>query len=504
MTTSGIPKIDRTSLPQKVNPMRTISPWRVCAMIGLFSAGAIFANLSSAGAQSAGSDEPPTISLTLSPAAEPVPALKYRLRPPLEERTNGNAALAYYRAVVQFQPMAHGSDFATFVNEKLEPWLETPLDKLPQDEIARALDRYRSVLRELEQGSRRDECRWDLPLESDGFDILLGEFQALRWPAHLLALRARLEMARGDLEGALATLRVSSQLSRNLGKARTLIPSLVGVAIAASNRTQLETFVQQPGAPNLYWALTELPVPLVDFHSALEMEAQLPNYAFPEMADFRSRPVSREEAHRLSERLLKRWRGINDAGDTIEAARARFALSAAADYTTDKQTLIAAGRPKSEVEAMPVEQVVWLASYYRWKVCADELLKWSVLPVRQRSEGFARAEKRVGRLHAEYHGFPFEFTELLPAVGSVLTAMDRTDRGIALLRTVEAIRLFASLHGGELPQSLDKIDAVPIPADPMTGRPFDYRLEGGAAVVETPRVSDNSHQGRRYVIRMRK
>ncbi len=194
--------------------MRTISPWRVCALIGLFGAGAIFANLSSAAAQSAGSDEPPTVSLTLSPAAEPVPALKYRLRPPPEERTNGNAALAYYREVVQFQPIGHGPDFATFVNDKLEPWLETPLDKLPQDEIARALDHYRFVLKELEQGSRRDECRWDLPLESEGFDILLGEFQALRWPAHLFALAARVSKWRtGDLEGAAWRLCASSPSS---------------------------------------------------------------------------------------------------------------------------------------------------------------------------------------------------------------------------------------------------------------------------------------------------
>jgi hypothetical protein len=484
--------------------MRKRFKWLIYVTFGLIGGGANFCGVAPVAAQMTNPNEPSTVLLTLSPAAEPVPALKYRLRPPVEERTKGNAALAYYRAVVQFEPMAHGPNFAAFISDKVQPWLQTPLDSLPQEEVARSLGLYESVLKELERGSRHDECRWDLPLESDGINTLLGEFQDLRWPGQLLALRARLEMARGDMNAVLATLRVSYQLARNLATARTFIPPLVGVAIAAGNRAEVETFVQQPGAPNLYWALTELPVPLVDFRSALEMESRLPDYAFPEIREFRSRRLSKEEAHRISERLLIRWRGINDAGDTVESIRTRFAVTAAAEYTADKQTLIAAGRPKSQVEAMAVEQVVWLAADFRWQVYSDELFKWSFLPVSQRSEGFARAEQRVGLLESEGRGSPFEFVELLPAVGSVMTAMDRTDRGIALLRTVEAIRLHAALHGGELPNSLDNIDAVPIPTDPMTGRPFIYRLQDGGAVLETPPVSDNKHQGRRYLIRMRK
>ena len=38
------------------------------------------------------------IKLTLSPAAEPVPALRYLLLPELSEQTPGNAAQVYYRA----------------------------------------------------------------------------------------------------------------------------------------------------------------------------------------------------------------------------------------------------------------------------------------------------------------------------------------------------------------------------------------------------------------------
>jgi hypothetical protein len=310
-------------------------------------------------------------------------------------------------------------------------------------------------------------------------------------------------MARGDLNDALATLRVNYQLSRNLGQGRMLVISLIGMLIADLNRAELETFVQQPAAPNLYWALTILPVPLVDLRSAMEKEFTLPEYGFPEITVFESRHLSRDEARRVSDRLLKRWLGINDAGNTIEAARVRFALSAVASYPADKQTLIDAGRSKDEVDSMPVEQVVWLASYRRWQVDADELLKWTNIPAPQCREGLNRSEQRMGRLRSEHRDSPFEFTSLLPAVGSGLAAVDHMERKIDQLRIVEAIRLHASLHGGALPESLDKIDAVPIPADPMTGRPFEYRLEGETAVLETPQPS-NRWEGRRYVIRMRK
>jgi hypothetical protein len=472
-------------------------------MIGLFGAGAIYANLLPAAASDAGSDEIPTVSLTLSPAAEPVPALKYRLLPPLAERTKGNAALAYYRAVVQFEPIARGPHYVKFVNETLNAWLDMPLDKLPQDEVARELARYSPVFKELQRASLRDRCEWEVPFESDGIETLLGEFQDLRQPSRLVALRARLEMARGDLNGALTMLGVNYQLSRNLGEGRLLILSLIGTAIADQNRGQLETFVQQPAAPNLYWALTNLPVPLVEIRSAVEWEFTLPEYAFPEITAFKLRRLSRDEARQVSDRLLKRWLGYNDAGNTIEAARDRFALSAVANYSADKQTLVDAGRTKDEVEAMPVEQVVWLASYRRWQIYADELLKWTNIPAPQGRAGMNRSVQRMARLGGERRDSPFEFTSLIPAVGAGLAAVDRVERHIDQLRIVEAIRLHAALHGGELPESLEKIDAVPIPADPMTGRPFEYRLKDGTAVLETPRPSSR-WEGRCYVIRMRK
>jgi hypothetical protein len=481
--------------------MRTVSRWHVLMAIGVLSVVA-GPSRSVPAAQGAARDETPTVELTLSPAAEPVPALKYRLVPPLEDRKSGNAALAYYRAVVQYEPFAHSS--LKFVGPELDALREIPLDKLPQEEVAAQLQRFDSIYKELERASLRDRCEWEVPLEADGIETLLTEFQELRRPAMIVALRARLQLARGDFAGACRTMSVNYQLSHNLGKSPLVIVSLIGCAVAQGTREQVETFVQQPGAPNLYWALSELPTPLVGFRSAVEGEARLPEYSFPGIVEFLKRPLSREEATRVSDGILKRFVGINDAGDNLETARNRFALTAVRDYTTDKAAVLSAGWSKEAVAKMPVDQVVWLASYYRWQVEMQDLMKWSFAESPQRKPGYQRSERKLIRVAGDWHDSPFEFINLLPALGSAMEAIARTDRGIALLRTVEALRLFAHDHQGELPDSLDKIRDVPLPSDPVTGRPFHYRLNGDTAVLETAPSFDSKWMGRRYVIHMRK
>ena len=54
---------------------------------------------------------------------------------------------------------------------------------------------------------------------------------------------------------------------------------------------------------------------------------------------------------------------------------------------------------------------------------------------------------------------------------------------------MEAIRLYMASHDGQLPNSLGSITEVPIPDDPATGKPFDYKIDGQNAVLTLP-VSD--------------
>ena len=57
----------------------------------------------------------------------------------------------------------------------------------------------------------------------------------------------------------------------------------------------------------------------------------------------------------------------------------------------------------------------------------------------------------------------------------------RLQRRLAALQIVEAIRLYAAAHNGNLPDTLDDIRDVPIPHDPVTGKSFNYTSNGVVA-----------------------
>jgi hypothetical protein len=72
------------------------------------------------------------------------------------------------------------------------------------------------------------------------------------------------------------------------------------------------------------------------------------------------------------------------------------------------------------------------------------------------------------------------FDGLLPALEKVRRAQGRLEQRIALLRHVEALRLYAAAHDGKWPGKLSDV-AVPLPVDPFTGKPFLYTVEGAVA-----------------------
>ena len=54
---------------------------------------------------------------------------------------------------------------------------------------------------------------------------------------------------------------------------------------------------------------------------------------------------------------------------------------------------------------------------------------------------------------------------------------------------VEALRMYAAAHDGTLPDKLDDVSEVPVPADPGTGLPFEYSRDerhGDATVSLVP------------------
>jgi hypothetical protein len=447
-------------------------------------------------------DEPPVTPLVISPAAEPVPALRYRLLPNLAEQTPGNGAFEYLQAVNRDLPRAD--------QNKLNPWLDLPPDRLPVKELETTLASFRRTLSDLEQASHREVCDWQLPIRRDGFRTNLDDFQNMRIPARALSLKARLQIARGDLDGALSSMATLFKLSRDCNEGRLLITSLIGCVIASINVDTLQSFVQHPQAPNLYWALTDLPSPLIDCRKAFNVEAQSLDYEFPQLVVFRSRRLSAEESRHQSDELLAHWfRDLKDFGQggpkTLEEFRAKF--TSAARATNDKRALLDAGWSKADVAAMAPEQIAWLISDRHWTICRDELFKWASVPSPRGVAGAQRSEQRSKEFLAETNPLAeFELVKFMPMVAPLLGSVARRDRAIALFRVVEALRMHAATHDAKLPSSLEAIDAVPIPIDPVAGKPFVYHLNGdGTADLQTPAVHPNNRfYGKHYLIQVRK
>jgi len=242
------------------------------------------------------------IQLTIPPAPLPSPALRYRLLPELRDRTPGNAAQLYYRA---FAP-----EWATHrqpeVRKLIYAWLDDRTQP-PDPQLRWIVDSKQ--LKEVDRAARRDYCDWELTprLREDGISMLLPDVQGFREYSHLLSLRTRFQIADGKLDDAVYTLQTGFALARDVANAPTLIQVLVGLAIAQMQIGDVEAVMQAPKSPNLYWALTNLPRPLVSLRTSLEGERIMMDSVFPGMREIlrksRSKVLAAEEVQALVEKL---------------------------------------------------------------------------------------------------------------------------------------------------------------------------------------------------------
>jgi hypothetical protein len=137
-----------------------------------------------------------------------------------------------------------------------------------------------------------------------------------------------------------------------------------------------------------------------------------------------------------------------------------------------RKRLVEGGLLSSNVSAFPVEQVILLDEARECQARFDEIAKIAKFPAWQFEALFKKSSTGVGTqsiIAKEIFG--------LTALVNGRRALARLDQRIALLRHVEAVRMYAAEHGGALPAKLSDI-AVPLPVDPFTGKPFGYEIAG--------------------------
>ena len=437
------------------------------------------------------------IVLTVEPAAPAAAVLRYRLLPDTSSLQRGNAALVYTKLAILMQ----GGTFEK-QQEQLDQWLELPTDKLPLDEMRKALDSLGGWIDDLNLAARLSDCDWQLPVgDRPLFSILLPEIQSTRSMARLLACKARLDVAEGRLDDALRTLQSGLTLGQNVSRGPTLIHGLVGIAISHVMFTAMRDLQQHPQSPNLYWALTALPSPLFDMRRAADVESSMLYLSYPELRALHDGDHTPRDWPAVIDRVLGELSPQGGRGGSLN----RLALTAVAlkAYPDAKRRLIEGGRPAREVDAMPVFEVIAIDALTTYDELRDRTMCWLYFPYWQARPHFEAAEKYLQTEGRNRESIPLA-TLLVPAIRSVSRAKARMDREVALLRVIEAARMYAASHEGQLPHSLADIREVPLPDDPLTGRPFDYTLRDDAALLGSSPGGEPAEQNLylRYELRL--
>jgi hypothetical protein len=358
--------------------------------------------------------------------------------------------------------------------------------------VRKFLEAYKEVLDLVDKAARRERCTGDgKPATKLPDPDYLWEF------GNLVAVRARLQIADGDVKAALHTLQTGFALAKHESQLPKLRDSFFVDDFTSAILRQLDYFVQEPKAPNLYWALTDLPRPLIDMRKVVERDRLALYRKFPGITEAAADPnaglMTEKQVQDCVAVLIRyvpqRTPPVVLYFTEFDFRRTELSRRLTEHYEEHKKVLLDQGRPKEKVEAMPHVQVALLAELHRYDQALDNQMKWYNEPyfkVADRVEAMAKAlrEKPPGQ-----GILPDRIFDVL----DVYRARVGVERRINALRCLEAIRAYAAAHAGKLPASLDDVKDVPIPLDPVTGKAFVYKVADGKATLESPEVAGEDH-----------
>ena len=423
-------------------------------------------------------DDPPdktetVIRLTVSPMAERKPALYHQLLPELREMNPGNPILGYLKCFMEQDRFFGDKE----VVEQREKWLSMPLKDLPVKE----LQNYGGIaLKRADEAARLTDPDWQslLPLRRDGLYLLVPEVQKLRSLAAALEVRMRGEIADKRFDDALVTAKTLFALSRHLGEHPTLIGGLVGLAIASRTADKLDEFIGQPGAPNLYWALTDLPNPLVGWRNGIQGDRMWLGVALQGIPG--RIPLDPERRAKL----IKIMQDLSDVS-RLEKDKKKIDVEAWLNERANKPGYLEGARkrlietgfpPGPHLDKLPPLQVILVDEVVSFEIERDNQMKvmnlpyWQVEALRAAKPAVKAApeDSLLGGLISSFH--------------KVRRSHARLEQRIALLRCVEGLRMYAAAHKGKLPAALADVP-VPLPVDPINGRPFNYSVKDDTAIL---------------------
>src|SRR3954453_21627708 len=181
-----------------------------------------------------GENEIEIVRMTVTPATEPVPALKYRLFARHIHLKPGNAVPYYYRAQLNIAAVMKELRKEFDEDEQLSSWHgpvdadATPIAKLPLEKVRKASHKFdQSYNTHLRTAFERRNCDWELGIEDmrgvEIFNFLLEDVQGCREIGRMMALRTRLAIAEHRYDDAIEIMRNQYRLGRDVAKMPFLV-----------------------------------------------------------------------------------------------------------------------------------------------------------------------------------------------------------------------------------------------------------------------------------------
>ena len=450
------------------------------------------------------------IEMTVSAAKQPDPIFTHRLTLLPKDTVNGNAATIYLDALAGSSLSKKWRNLEERFGEDVHSWLynDMPLDQIPLDELKQASSEFDTLILDyIGRATERRNCDWGLGLEELRgpltFGLNFNGLQQTRTISRAIALQTRFAIAESRFDDAVDLMRMNYRLAENVGQVKLAVGTLIALAEVGITNGSMVDFIAAADSPNMYWALTELPRPIVDIRGAMRMECDNALRIFPAIgsADVEEHTVD-EWSKIVQDMPISAMEVVYRNEDAIRPELRFAALGLGImSYAGAKQRLIESGMEAEKVEEMAVGQVLLVEAKREYLRYANLMEKEIYLPYPGSAERSDAIEEQMTDPFLTVSGGFGKITAsmLLPALEHVRSAHVRLQRDIDALRVIEALRMHAA-ETGKFPAALSDISVVPIPNNPQTGKPFEYRLDGDTAVIELSRLSGYS---KRYRISLR-
>lgn len=406
-----------------------------------------------------------------------------RLLPASPDLKDGNAA------VVMLRTTWEQANWMQKVWPKLGEVCDLPHDDPKVQEIP-----FDSFQRQLYRAAMMKDAHWEYPINSEPLaSILLPDVQGFRQLAGRgMKIWIAQQIVKGDLHRARQGILTQFACARHIAETPFLVTHLVANAITRMGLDRAELLIQQPDAPNLYWAFSKLPPAIGPVDEAIELESRALVKSLPALDN----GVLAVGSPKWKEAAVEFSTFMSLSGNQEWTVKDANALKKR--LLTESQTAL---RDKLKFDDDTLKEMSDEEKVMRWVMLTTQLFNTRTenafsLPAPDAIRMLVRLDREVKQLEKKLEA-P---SPLMKNQAGIYMSLYGFGRRVKFLQTVEAIRDHMSQNDGQLPKSLDDV-ALPIPNDPFTNTPFEYRMSKNTATLKmTPIEGVKRQQVRHYRI----